>query len=89
MFFIGLTKKAIMFFGAYQNSVVYFHFYFSSVLKILGELDSGSASQIVKDFSMETHQNNTVSVTAYLPAMFCSHCRLIMSLYHMFTLTLL
>ncbi|TKS67222.1 DDB1- and CUL4-associated factor 17 [Collichthys lucidus] len=30
-----------------------------NVLKILGELDSGSASQIVKDFSMETRQNNT------------------------------
>ena len=38
-----------------------------SVLKILGELNSGLPSKIVKDFFMVTHRNNTVSFLRIYP----------------------
>lgn len=50
-----------------------------SVLKILGELNSGLPSKIVKDFCMATHRNNTVSILHIYPDRESASCTVCIS----------
>lgn len=72
MFFSqSLSLNKIVFFCRFNYLfIVFFYWTFSikklffshSVLKIVGELNSGLPSKVVKDFSMMTQRNNNVSI---------------------------
>lgn len=53
----GFMYLLYSYIGCFQQG-----FFFLSVLKILGELNSGWPSKVVKDFSMMTQRNNNVSI---------------------------